>query len=218
MGARAVSTTGDVAHRAKQDDLEQCESVIGQHGRAFVEVGRALSKIRENELYKERGFKTFEAYCRKRWEMNRAHANRLIGAFYLLEKLDPKGSIPTSETHVRPLLKLPEDKRAKVWEMAVETAPDGKVTARHVAKTVTDHLPAPPPKPRAPAQRAEAVDGDEVDCRPPIKRFASTCDELEAGDAIEQIVESCMRRLDRAKLTQLRLTLRILEKRILKDG
>lgn len=217
--------TNVVAFPASRD-LDQQESIIADGLRTFVEVGRALAEIRDGKLYKEGGFKTFEAYCRRRWEMGRSRAYQLIDASAFVSNVHFSGQQPAGETHVRPLLKLPESEREQVWEMAVETAPDGKVTARHVAKLVRDRLLESHGE-ASPSENWKA----EIESRkrPPlaepnqggawtVERFASECDELEAGDVIETIVESCMRRLDRPKLSQLRLTLRMLEKRILKDG
>lgn len=130
-------------------DLEQCEATIKEHLASFVEVGRALAAIRNGRLYKQAGFTTFEAYCRERWEMSRIHAHRLVESAGVVGRLLPVGNnpLPTAETHVRPLTKLPPDQQPEAWREAVETAPDGKVTAKHVASVVRRLLPkdnAPP--------------------------------------------------------------------------
>jgi len=43
---------------------------------------------------------------------------------------------PQNESQVRPLTKLPPEKQVKAWRKAVETAPDGKITAKHVQQVV----------------------------------------------------------------------------------
>lgn len=68
--------------------------------------------------------------------MSRIHAFRMIEAAATCELLLPMGNIPTSERQARPLTRLAPEQQAKVWEMAVETAPNGKVTARHVQSVV----------------------------------------------------------------------------------
>lgn len=225
MGANAVSTKSDLALR-QQSELESRETIVADGLRTFVDVGRALMEIRDKRLYKEH-FQTFESYCRKRWSFTKTYANQQIAAACAVDGLATIAVKPDRESQVRPLLKLHESDRAKVWEMAVETAPDGKVTARHVARVVREQLSTTdedrtsgPVGPREAwiseiesrkQQQPESQDWN-------VERFASECDELEAGDVIETIVESCMRRLDQSKLAQLRLTLRMLEKRILKDG
>jgi hypothetical protein len=121
-------------------ELDRQESIIADGLRTFVDIGRALAKIRDARLYRERGFETFETYCRQRWEMSKTHANRAITAAAIVSDLTPIGVIPTSESHVRPLLRLPESDRALAWESVVESAPDGKITAKHVADVVRERL------------------------------------------------------------------------------
>jgi len=43
---------------------------------------------------------------------------------------------PQNESQIRPLTKLPPEKQAKAWMKAIETAPDGKITAKHVQQVV----------------------------------------------------------------------------------
>lgn len=62
----------------EQFRLEQCEKAIERGLNTFVEVGRALTEIRDAKLYRI-GFKTFEAYCKERWEIDRSRAYQLIG-------------------------------------------------------------------------------------------------------------------------------------------
>jgi hypothetical protein len=46
-----------------------------------------------------------------------------------------------SETHLRPLSKIKDaEKQREVWNKAVETAPDGKLTAAHVSAVVKNSL------------------------------------------------------------------------------
>lgn len=61
----------------EQFRFEQCEKAIERGLKTFVEVGRALTEIRDNKLYRI-GFKTFEAYCKDRWEIGRSRAYELI--------------------------------------------------------------------------------------------------------------------------------------------
>ena len=46
------------------------------------------------------------------------------------------GSTPESERQARPLAKLPAEEQPAAWKEAVETAPEGKVTAKHVEAVV----------------------------------------------------------------------------------
>ncbi len=44
-----------------------------------------------------------EEYCRVRWDINRAHAYRLIDAAQVIDNLSPMGDKPTTERQAREL-------------------------------------------------------------------------------------------------------------------
>ena len=58
------------------EKLARHEQVIERGLATFVEVGEALSEIRDARLYRE-SHTTFEAYCRERWGFTdrRAHGD-----------------------------------------------------------------------------------------------------------------------------------------------
>lgn len=129
--------------KAENKRLVECEGVIERGLNTFYEVGAALAEIRESRLYRI-SHGTFEDYCRERWGMNRAHANRLISAAGVVDNLDPIGSIPTTESQARELAPLEPEVQKAVWQIALKTAPvndEGKpsITAAHI-KSVADVL------------------------------------------------------------------------------
>ena len=129
-------------------ELEQLESVIKQNIGAFYEVGRALMEIRDKGLYRDvLGFDTFEAYCKSRWDFNRAHAYRLMDSVKVINNVsESETKKPVNLEQTRPLAKLEPDQQRQAWQKAVETAPDGKVTAAHVSKVVKE-ITGEQPKP-----------------------------------------------------------------------
>lgn len=134
---------------AKQSSktLASCERVIADGLRTFVEVGRALAQIRDEELYKAE-HSTFEAYCKARWDLSRTRAYELIGSADVVSAIaDTELPSPANEAQCRPLAKLPEAEQPKAWAEAVRTAPDGIITAKHVASVVAKRMPE-----RKPAQ------------------------------------------------------------------
>jgi len=137
------------------NDLEHLERVIHMNLQSFYELGRALMEIRDRELYKIKNggkYGTFEAYCREVWDMSKMHAYRLMDSCSVVDtvKSNPRvTSIPNCERQARPLAKLEPDQQIEAWGKAVETAPEGKVTAAHVYKIVKDMTA--PVKPRIPA-------------------------------------------------------------------
>lgn len=125
---------------AKKDfeELKRHEETISRGLDTFVEVGAALLAIRDGRLYRVE-YKTFEDYCKNKWGISRIHAHRMIEASSVVNNLLPMGNIlPETERQVRPLVSLPFEKQAEVWKKAVETAPDGKITAAHVQKVVNE--------------------------------------------------------------------------------
>jgi len=123
--------------------LADQEAIIAQGLKTFYAVGTALLTIRDQRLYRE-DHSTFEDYCTARWGMQRAHAYRLIEAAGVIDDVSPIGDIlPINEAQARPLAALPSEQRAAAWQTAVETAPEGKVTAAHVAATVRDIITPP---------------------------------------------------------------------------
>jgi hypothetical protein len=46
--------------------------------------------------------------------------------------------LPANERQVRPLTALPSQEQPQAWAKAVSTAPNGKVTAFHVARVVEE--------------------------------------------------------------------------------
>lgn len=121
-------------------ELQQHEATIERGLKTFVDVGNALLAIRDGRLYRhEHG--TFEEYCQQRWGMTRDFAYKQIGAATVYYSIQNSGMpVPERETHVRPLTSLEPEAQREVWQRAVETAPNGKITAAHVEQTKREYL------------------------------------------------------------------------------
>jgi len=127
----------------EKSELSRCEAVIDAGMKTFMDVGSALLDIREKKLYRQ-DFDTFEDYCREKWNIQRAYAYRLINAVETISYLSPIGDIlPETETQARPLTRLEPTQQREAWAQAVETAPNGKITAAHVQSVVTQILERP---------------------------------------------------------------------------
>lgn len=120
----------------ERQTFKECERAIARGLTTFYAVGTALSTVKDGQLYREE-YGTFEGYCLEKWGMSRFYAHRLLKATEVREQLLPTGNIlPATERQARPLTVLPADQRLEVWQEAVNTAPNGKITAEHVARTV----------------------------------------------------------------------------------
>lgn len=126
--------------------LAELEAVIAAGLHTFVDVGRALARIKEVELYKN-DHKTFEAYCRDKWDFGKGYANHQIRAANLTATIVAKGlPAPGSEGVCRALSKVPEQDRAKVWAALVEGRQAHEVTAKEVTVAVSKHVEKQAPK------------------------------------------------------------------------
>ena len=67
---------------------------------------------------------------------------------------------PSTERQARPLASLPASVQAEAWQRAVDTAPYGKVTARHVESVVAEYKPTSREYPLAAANHAISADPD----------------------------------------------------------
>lgn len=143
-----------IVERAK---LENHETVIANGLQSFVDVGRALMAIRDERLYRAT-FSTFEDYCQERWSFTQQYATQLCRSSAVvlrIEQSETTVSAPENERQARPLTRLPKSEQADAWQEAVETSPDGKVTAAHVERIVAGRLPLPEP--------SIVVDGEAVE-------------------------------------------------------
>jgi len=125
-----------------KDDMERLETVIRTNIGAFYDVGRALMEIRDRELYKIKNggeYQTFEDYCKEVWDMSKRHAYRLMDSSDVFDNLKSDQLVTfATESQTRPLARLEPDQQREAWKKAVETAPEGKVTAAHVSKVVNE--------------------------------------------------------------------------------
>ncbi|MBI1879045.1 MAG: hypothetical protein HYR94_12645 [Chloroflexi bacterium] len=126
--------------------LAELETVIERGLQTFIEVGSALMEIRNSRLYRQM-YATFEEYCQERWDLRKSRTYQLMDAAEVVENLKSStivelfsGNIllPTNEAQARPLAKLGLEMQRQAWRKAVETAPQGKITAKHVETVVKE--------------------------------------------------------------------------------
>jgi hypothetical protein len=169
--------------------FNQLEKIIEKGMTHFVEVGTALSLIREEKLYKLL-FSTFEEYCQERWGFNSSRARQLIGAARINENIKSVTIVtpPKTESQIRPLTKLEPEQQPKAWKKATETAPKGKITAKHV-QTIVDEMEGINEQTR---QIIEADQAEEVEDTPilkQLKKYWNMADKFEKQTFITWVKE-----------------------------
>jgi ribosomal protein L37AE/L43A len=126
--------------------LAELETVIERGLLTFIEVGSALMEIRNSRLYRQM-YNTFEEYCQQRWDLRRSRTYQLMDAAEVVENLKSSTIVelsnaniplPVNEAQARPLAKLEVEMQRQAWQRAVETAPQGRITARHVETVVRE--------------------------------------------------------------------------------
>lgn len=121
-------------------ELELQEAIIYRGLGAFEEMGNALIVIRDQRLYRSE-FPNFEIYTQNRLELSRRYVDFLINAASIMAELRNENfsSLPTRETHVRPLSRLSREERINVWNSVIERVKDnGKVTASLIKEVVEE--------------------------------------------------------------------------------
>ena len=137
-----------------KQDLERLEGIVDRCldgiNALSLEGSRAIKDIRDRKLYeKVRGVANFETYCRERWGLARQTTYQMIDYVEVIDNVRHGGQnevVPENERQARPLSKLEPAQQREAWQQAVETAPDGKVTAAHVCKIVNKMTRPDPPR------------------------------------------------------------------------
>jgi hypothetical protein len=119
---------------AESKRLIELEKIIEAGQQTFVEVGIALTEIRDARLYKS-DYSTFEEYCRKKWNFTRQYVNQIIAGTAAI-KLLPAGleTIVSNISQARELVKVSKEKRVEVLHKASAQAKavSRPVTARDI--------------------------------------------------------------------------------------
>lgn len=100
--------------------LDWLEAVIEKGKKTFIDVGMALTEIKDNRLYRK-SFNTFEAYCQDRWGFNKRNAYQLMEATQIANDLCAIAHIPNEGT-AREFVSVPKEQRQHIAETAQKIA------------------------------------------------------------------------------------------------
>jgi len=122
--------------------LHECEKIITDGLDTFMEVGQALTEIRNRRLYRQE-FKTFEAYAHQRWGIKRQRAYELMGASEVARNLSEISDIiPAKESHAASLLKLSPVDQREIWQEIIDESGDNiyNLTASQIKRKVNERI------------------------------------------------------------------------------
>lgn len=147
------------------------ELAIERGLKTFYDVGMALLDERDNRLYRE-SYGTFEDYCEQRWNLSRRRAYQLLDAANIVEDVKNFSHPPERESHAAELVGLEPNDARTAWEVALDTEPDGGMTAKHIG-SVVDSLRELDPEYRTP-EILKAVFSEMVGSGTPIMQSSKS--------------------------------------------
>jgi len=119
--------------------LIHLETLIETERRCFYKIGKALKEVRDERLYRQLLFDSFESYLKQRWDMSRSHGYRLIEAARIIDNLSPIGEkLPENEAQLRPLIHLSPSDQCKIWRDFLATGTELK--ARNIRRFVLTYM------------------------------------------------------------------------------
>jgi len=135
----------------QQRELERLEVVIKAGWKTFLEVGEALAKVRDLELYKGR-YGSFEDYWKLELGFSRSYAYNLIGSAEVMEQLSSIEDFEVKslkEAQLRELISVPQEKRPAAWKRALELAGGKTLTAKIIRKAAVQFKSLKSGKPKS---------------------------------------------------------------------
>jgi hypothetical protein len=144
---------------AEAVELAVLEMKVREGFRKGLEAFAALKSIRDLQLYKARGFKSFDKYCQQEFGIKRDYADRNIVATGVLEKVLTLGSTfgcaekITTERQCRELLKVPDEQLGQVLEeigVLADEKQKPNLPANLIREAVKRVVPQPQPEPKRP--------------------------------------------------------------------
>jgi hypothetical protein len=131
--------------------LAELENIIETNRCQFYQIGKALRRIRDQQLYRQLLFNSFEAYVKERWDMAKSHAYRLIEASKVIDNLSPIGDgiLPQNESQARALAQLKSLDQRHIWREFIEsgTTMSASNIRRFIKMRLKRVVPTHQPKP-----------------------------------------------------------------------
>ena len=170
------------ASESKQ--LEADKTTVRKGMATFVEVGKALMRIRDAKLYRVT-HKTFAKFCEAEFQLEPRRAYQLIESAGAAENVQnftqnsPPETPTPNESQARVLASVDPEQQPEVWEAVVNTAPINAagtpvITARHVQSVVDEFTEEEPDIEEEPTL-AEICEGEnkaiESFCRSLVKFY-----------------------------------------------
>ena len=150
--------------KSRKQRLRACETVLTEHGKQWVAVGKALMEIRDNDFYRESGYKSWSKYLSENEAKfgigSESQANTYIRAASVMPSLPkptaPSGGFGWSIKHASELDRLPTN--AAAAKVAKTVMDNGKPPTVAVVKRAVDKALGIKPKKKQKPKPAVAPD------------------------------------------------------------
>ena len=131
----------------------------GRFKSSWVELGRLLTEVKREDLWREWGFASFEAYCAKELFLRKATADKLTASYGFMERHEPKlvrgeAPRPAPSFEVIDVLsraeaagRLPDDGWDELREEILERPPTPAALSRQLSERF-----GPPARPEPPGE------------------------------------------------------------------
>jgi len=149
--------------KTRRQQLDDYKGVVDRRQRDFVEIGTALGLIRKEGLFEEDGYRSFEEFVEREFDMTRSYAYRLVDAARVISILSPMatleepGSKIKNEAQARQLVPLGKDRAAMLAVLAAAEKRGERLTAAALADARDELYPD-----------KKIIDGDIVRPKPAV--------------------------------------------------
>ncbi|WP_422923096.1 hypothetical protein [Singulisphaera sp. PoT] len=154
----------------REEALATCQVIR----KGLDDIREMALELRDREGWKALGYPSWAECIAGEFGRSKNYINRQIAAALIEQEVVPMGTAPAQpripERQLRPLAAIEPGKRAEVWEEAKATAPEGRLTARHVQETVDRKLPRPEGGAHGHRQGGTLVNGVASEDPPAIAR------------------------------------------------
>jgi hypothetical protein len=118
--------------------LDVLEKIIAEHQQGFLKTASALCEIRDFKLYKQRGYKTFDAYCLEKWNFGREQGRLLVRAARVVQSLPSEmQTLVCNEKQASALAQVMELERPQVIQSAITSG----LTAETISEAAVEFVP-----------------------------------------------------------------------------
>jgi hypothetical protein len=116
--------------------LEELEDRISENFKSAFTLAAALAEIREKKLYRE-DYKSFEEYCKRRWDYSRSYCERLAdmnSVLVDLKEYEETEVYPRNESQARVFVPLRKEQRIELLKTVLAKSETDTTTASELAK------------------------------------------------------------------------------------